>query len=178
MSKKILIVDDCLELRKLVFLALDDSGYQLSLASSADEAMGLLGDSPPDLIVLDVMMPGKLNGYQFCLLIKNTPRYRSVKVLLLTARSQKADILEGIRVKSDGYMVKPFSPTMLQIKVAELLGDSDALNSESPPEYGPNDKQGRIGAEVSFPPRPENLVNIRQEPSPLACLKRVPACGY
>ncbi|MDO9104824.1 MAG: response regulator [Methylovulum sp.] len=121
MRKNILIVDDHTDLRQLVSITLECSNYRLSQAASADEALRCIEDVQPDLMVLDVMMPGEMNGYQLCEKIKKHTQYQSIKVILLTARGQQADIQEGIRVKSDAYLVKPFSPLMLLKKVDELL---------------------------------------------------------
>ena len=124
MNKKVLIVDDHIDIRHLVSITLDCSNYQLLQAASADEALALLINNPPDLIVLDVMMPGKMNGFQLCEYIKNNPLYCSIKVILLTAKGSQKDIDEGNRVKSDAYLVKPFSPLTLLKKVDELLDKS------------------------------------------------------
>ncbi len=125
MNKKILIVDDNNELRQLITITLNCTSYQLINSSSADEALAILLENRPDLIVLDVMMPGSMSGYQLCEFIKNNPLYETIKVILLTARGQQSDIQEGIRVKSDGYLVKPFSPLLLLKKVDELLSDNE-----------------------------------------------------
>lgn len=161
MSKKILIVDDCIELRQLIAITLDGLSYTLSQASNADQALRLLADNRPDLIILDIMMPGKLNGFQLCEYVKNHPSYQSIKVILLTARSQRADVLEGIRVKSDAYIIKPFNPTLLRKKVDELLNDGDeTVNISKPPPDAPKNSST---LEFAFPPRPSSLVNIQHE---------------
>ena len=121
MRKKILIVDDHADLRQLVVLTLDDPNHEIIEACNADDALDMIMKDQPDLLVLDVMMPGKLNGLQLCEQIKNDPGLHSIKVILLTARGQQSDVSEGTRVKSDAYLVKPFSPMALLQKVQELL---------------------------------------------------------
>lgn len=168
MTTKILIVDDNQELRQLLTITLDAPDYQINLTDSADDALPLLTSFKPNIVITDVMMPGKMNGYQLCDCIKRSPEHSSAKVLLLTARGRPEDIKEGIRVKADAYMTKPFSPMLLQAKVNELIASigshADAATSKSstqPTEKKPSSKAPSI--EFSFPPRPTSLVNIQRE---------------
>ena len=163
MPKKVLIVDDCTDLRQLVFIALDYADYQLSQAASADEVLKMLANNPPDLIVLDVMMPGKINGYQLCEYIKNHPQYHSIKVILLTARGQKSDVQAGISAKSDAYLIKPFSPDLLHKKVDQLLGIDNNAAKVNHPEKKPDAPKSSPSMELIFPPRPSSMVNVQQE---------------
>ena len=169
MIKKILIVDDSIDLRKLVSLALDFPDFKLSEAESAEEAFSLIKQDIPDLIVLDVMLAGKLNGFQLCKHLKNNPLYDKIKIILLTAKGLRVDVQEGLSAKSDAYMVKPFSPTLLQKKVDDLL-QVDHLNMHLE-EVSATRAAGHSGAtldiseEFGFPSRPESLINIQQEMS-------------
>lgn len=113
MSKKILIVDDQGELRKLVRLTLQFNDYELHEAEDATKALRYIKILRPDVVVLDVMMPGEIDGYQLCDIIKNDPALKSIHVVLLTARGTRKDLQEGERVKADSYLVKPFSPLEL-----------------------------------------------------------------
>lgn len=126
MPKKILIVDDHADLRKLIRITLLGNAYELHEASTGDEAMILLPDLRPDLVILDVMMPGHLNGYQVCERIKADPELQGITVILVTARAQHTDIEEGMAAGADLYLIKPFSPMELLDKVATALGDSRA----------------------------------------------------
>ncbi len=130
MIKKVLIVDDSRDIRKLVALSLSFPNFKLAEAESAEQAFSLIKQDIPDLIVLDVMLAGKLNGFQLCKQLKNDPLYNKIKIILLTAKGLLMDVQEGISAKSDAYMVKPFSPTVLQKKVDELL-HVDHLNMHS-----------------------------------------------
>ncbi len=113
MSKRILIVDDHGDLRKLVRLTLQYGDFELHEAADATKALRFIKVLRPDIVVLDVMMPGEIDGYQLCDIIKNDPELESIHVVLLTARGSKTDIEEGVRVKVDSYLVKPFSPLEL-----------------------------------------------------------------
>lgn len=119
--KKILIVDDQPEMRQLVSFTLGYSNFELSQTSTAEKALIYVQENKIDLMILDIMMPGSMNGFQLCGLLKNDPQYEAIKILLLSARDQPADMEEGIKVKADAYLVKPFSPVSLQKKVVELL---------------------------------------------------------
>jgi CheY-like chemotaxis protein len=114
MSKKIiLIVDDQSELRKLVRMTLDFGDYELHEAKDGQEALEVTKILQPDLVILDVMMPGKVDGYQVCEKLKKDNDKKIPYVILLTARGQKTDLEEGERVGADKYIVKPFSPLEL-----------------------------------------------------------------
>lgn len=123
MPKKILIVDDHADLRKLIRITLLGTDHALSEAATGDEAMVRIREDRPDLVILDVMMPGDLNGYQVCSRIKNDPELRGTTVILVTARAQAADIEQGEAAGADMYLIKPFSPMQLLEKVTTALGD-------------------------------------------------------
>ncbi len=111
--KKILIVDDLGELRKLIRMTLEFGDYELHEADNGVRALELVESIKPDLIVLDVMMPGELDGFQVCERIKQDKKTREIHVLLLTARGQKSDVEKGKSVGANSYLVKPFSPLEL-----------------------------------------------------------------
>lgn len=111
--KKILIVDDQGELRMLVRMTLEFGDYELHEADDGVRALELVESINPDLVILDVMMPGELNGYQVCERIKQGKKSGATRVLMLTARGQKSDIEMGESVGADNYLVKPFSPLEL-----------------------------------------------------------------
>ena len=120
-TKRVLIVDDHMELRKLVRMTLDYDGYEIHEAENGDRALEMVGELRPDVLVLDVMMPGSLDGYQVCEAVKSDPTLTSVNVILLTARGQQRDLVQGAKVKADSYLVKPFSPLELIDTVERAL---------------------------------------------------------
>lgn len=113
MSTRILIVDDHGDLRKLVRLTLDLGEYELHEAEGGMRALELMDVVRPDVMILDVMMPGELNGIQVCEQIKSAEATRHIKVFLLSAKGQQTDIDVGLAAGADGYLVKPFSPLQL-----------------------------------------------------------------
>lgn len=122
-KKSILIVDDQGELRKLVRMTLDFSNYELHEAEDGQRALELAKVIQPDLVILDVMMPGEIDGYQVCERIKQGGSGKIPYVMILTARGQKIDLDEGDRVGADDYLVKPFSPLELIENVKYALGE-------------------------------------------------------
>lgn len=110
--KKILIVDDQADIRRLIRLTIPKH-YEITEATSADEAHERIRNDPPQAVVLDVMMPGEIDGYELCRRIKADPALARIHVVLVTARGQESDRQHGTVVGSDGYFVKPFSPLAL-----------------------------------------------------------------
>ena len=121
MNTRILIVDDQDELRKLVRMTLEYADYVLYEAENGARALELLKAVQPQLVVLDAMMPGGLDGFQVCEIIKSSPETCNIQVLMLSAKGQKSDLEQGQRVGADAYLVKPFSPLELIDKVESLL---------------------------------------------------------
>lgn len=121
-DKKILVVDDQPDIRMLVRLALESTGrYQFFEASDGATALELTRSLRPHLIVLDVTLPGELDGLQVCGLVKRDPMLQSTAVILLTSRGQYTDIAAGERAGADAYMLKPFSPLELINTVAKMM---------------------------------------------------------
>ena len=119
--KKILIVEDQPDIRKLIRMTLEFEDYEIHEA--ADGAFGLRMASAvgPDLVLLDVMMPGELDGLQVCQRIKSDPKLAGLKVVLLTARGQARDRDAGQLAGADDYLVKPFSPLQLIETIERLV---------------------------------------------------------
>jgi DNA-binding response OmpR family regulator len=117
---KILIVDDDLDLVKLVNEILVGNGFEVFTASSGEEALSVINDIEPDLIVLDVVLPG-LSGYELCRKIKSKKSLDSTKVLFLTVLSRDVDLKWMRECECDGYLAKPFENDELLKKVDEML---------------------------------------------------------
>jgi len=119
MKEKLLIVDDQEDLRKMLRLALGYGKYHLLEAGDGETALALARAEKPNVILLDVMMPGSLDGIAVCRAIKADPELARCFVVLLTARGQTADYAAGDAAGADAYMVKPFSPAKL-VEVVEM----------------------------------------------------------
>jgi|YelNatPaOPRAMG01_1025707.scaffolds.fasta_scaffold00024_23 DNA-binding response OmpR family regulator len=118
--KKILIIEDEEAIRFILEKRLSDAGYFVISAEDGIEGLNKLRKENPDLIVLDLMLPG-LDGYQICSLIKRDRRYAHIPVLILTARIQQKDYEMAMAVGADAFLTKPFESQVLLNKIAELL---------------------------------------------------------
>lgn len=121
---KILVVEDRPEIRLLVAMAVKPFGHTLIEADSGETGLAAVRLHRPDLILLDVMMPGEINGYGICRIIKQDPELRDTPVVMMTALAQASDIEEGMAAGADDYVVKPFSLVALRSIIGRLLGRS------------------------------------------------------
>jgi DNA-binding response OmpR family regulator len=117
---KVLIVDDEDGVRSLVRMTLGDS-YDILQASTAAQALIVVGEHRPHLVLLDVMLPDG-SGVDVCRVLKHDPATASILVLMLTAKAQQSDLVEAERAGADGYFTKPFSPVALIRRVEQILG--------------------------------------------------------
>lgn len=121
MKKKILVVDDQADIRRLVRMVMGNR-YEIMEAEEGVTALSLVRGHHPDLVVLDVMMPGEMDGYQVLEAIKNDPLLNDIRVIMLTACGQKQDYEMGKNFGADDYFIKPFSPFRLACAVDGLIG--------------------------------------------------------
>ena len=120
--KKILIVDDQMEVRRLVEMTLSVEDYQVLQAESGEKAIEIVKTEKPDLIIMDIMMPGGIDGLETTRILKNDPETKDTTIIMLTAKGQKADREKGLEAGASDYFSKPFSPLDLIKKVEEILG--------------------------------------------------------
>lgn len=120
---KILVTDDQADLRRLVRWALEllAVDFELEEASNGSLALAKAREHKPDIMLLDVMMPGGVDGLEVCSQVKADPALARTKVILLSAKGQSSDINAGLAAGADAYMVKPFSPMRLLEMVEEML---------------------------------------------------------
>ncbi len=120
--KKILIVDDQLEVRELVEITLRSEDYKILQAKNAREAIETVEAEKPDLVIMDIMMPGEIDGLEATRLLKENSQTKDCKIIMLTAKGQTTDLDKGFTAGADGYFIKPFSPLDLIKKVEEMIG--------------------------------------------------------
>lgn len=125
-NPRILIVDDQDVLRKLISLTLGGGGYDLVEAIDGPGAMQEIQNEPPDLILLDLMLPGGIDGIEICRRVREDPRCANTKVVLLTAADQATQRERAQAVGVDRYFPKPFSPRELRELVESLLTEQPA----------------------------------------------------
>ena len=120
MSKKILIADDEPNIVAALEFLLQRNGYEVRAARNGDEALKLIEADPPDLVLLDVMMPIR-SGYEVCQRIRENPQWRAIKVIMLSAKGRDTEVNKGLQTGADLYVTKPFSTRDLMAKVSGLL---------------------------------------------------------
>ena len=116
----ILIVDDTLTGRKALELLLKEEGYRLAFASNGDEALRRAGEFEPDVILLDVMMPG-MDGFEVCQRMRSDPDLLDVPILMLSSLTDRNDRLKGISAGADDFISKPFDKAELLIRVRTII---------------------------------------------------------
>jgi CheY-like chemotaxis protein len=122
MSAKILVVEDEPENRLLIGMILTTEGYQVIPAVDGADALARLASEPPDLILLDLMMP-QMNGFEVLERLRADPMTAPVPVIVLTALAQERDIARAVSSGAQGYVIKPFEPDELLKRIRQAIGD-------------------------------------------------------
>ena len=120
MPKEILIVDDEPNVVVPIQFLMEQQGYRVMIAERGEDALDLIYQYKPDLVLLDIMLPG-IDGYEVCEIVCLNPNYRDVKIIFLTAKGREVEIAKGLALGADAYITKPFSNAALVAKVKELL---------------------------------------------------------
>lgn len=121
MAHRILITEDQPDICKLIRMTLEFGDFEIHEAHDGETGLSMARAVKPHLMLLDVMMPGLLDGYQVCKRIKQDPALRHIKVIMLTARGQASDLEMGEAAGADAYLVKPFSPLELIERVEGMV---------------------------------------------------------
>ncbi len=119
-KQTILVVDDEEDIRELVRLNLSREGYKILLCETGEQALNQAFSKVPDLIVLDLMLPG-IDGLEVCKRLRNDPKTQQIPLVMLTAKGEEADIVSGLELGADDYITKPFSGKVLTARVRRLL---------------------------------------------------------
>jgi len=117
---KILVVDDEPDVLRLASIILESEGYMVVTASSGEEALRMVSEGKPDLVLLDVVMPG-LSGLDVCRELKRREETRGIPVIMFTALGSEVDMMLARGEKADGYILKPFTRRLLLEKVERSL---------------------------------------------------------
>src|SRR5262245_10334619 len=118
--ERILVVDDEEDLLELVNYNLSKEGYRVSCVGTGEEALAEARKSLPELIVLDLLLP-HVDGLEVCRLLKSDQNTKHIPVIMLTAKSEEADVVSGLELGADDYLTKPFSPRVLLARVKAVL---------------------------------------------------------
>jgi DNA-binding response OmpR family regulator len=122
MAKVILVVDDEPNILLSLEYLMEQAGYEVRSARDGEAALAEIERAPPDLVLLDVMMP-KRDGFEVCQLIRARPEWRDIKVIMLTAKGREIEREKGISLGADDYVTKPFATRELVDKVRQTLGE-------------------------------------------------------
>ena len=126
----ILVVDDEDDILELVQYNLMREGYHVSGVTSGEEGLKALRQNLPDLVILDLMLPG-VDGFEVCRLIKSDPKTQHIPVIMLTAKGEETDIVAGLELGADDYVTKPFKPRILIARVKAALRAKATKNNEN-----------------------------------------------
>lgn len=126
MSAKILVVDDDTALSEMISIVLESSSYQARTCADGSKAVEVFREFEPDLVLLDLMLPG-MNGIEIC---KTIREFSAVPIIMLTAKSDTSDVVEGLEAGADDYVPKPFKPKELLARVAARLRSLEAIDSD------------------------------------------------
>ena len=131
MKETILIIDDDAALAKIVQINLEREGYKTVVASSGVEGLQKAYSNQPNLVILDIMMPG-MDGWITC---RRLREISDVPIIMLTARGMEADVVKGLELGADDYIVKPFGTKVLLARIHALLRRTDTSATKKPPIY-------------------------------------------
>jgi len=142
MPHSVLVVDDDPLLAEMVGLHLSDAGYAVEYCADGAEAVGVCSTVQPDIVLLDVMLPGK-DGISVCRGIRETS---GVPIIMLTARTDKEDVIAGLEAGADDYIEKPFQPDILLARIKVRLRSTPA---QAPAANGGNTKIGDLDIDIA-----------------------------
>jgi two-component system alkaline phosphatase synthesis response regulator PhoP len=131
-NERILIVDDEEDVLELVRYHLDKNGYKVDTAASGEEAISEARKKSPDLIILDLMLPG-IDGLEVCKKLKSDLKTEPIPIIMLTAKGEESDIVTGLELGAEDYLTKPFSPKVLIARIRRILHRSVSRDLERPP---------------------------------------------
>lgn len=124
MTKSVLVVDDEPNIVLSLEFLLKQAGFDVRVARDGDAALAAVQELPPDLILLDVMTPGR-DGYEVCQTIRANPAWKNIRIIMLTAKSREVEQEKGLALGADDYVTKPFSTRDLVEKVKHLITHGD-----------------------------------------------------
>jgi DNA-binding response OmpR family regulator len=129
-AQTILIVDDEEDIRAVLQARLETSGFQVRTASNGMDALDSIRSNPPDLVVLDIMLPD-IDGFGVCALVKRDQRLSRIPIILLTARCQPRDRVTGAALGADAFLSKPFNADELLVEVRRVLDGHEKIDERT-----------------------------------------------
>ncbi len=120
MAATILVVEDEPAIQELISYSLRQAGYVVFCAEDAEQAMSVVNDALPDLVLLDWMLPG-MSGVELARVLRHAARTKTIPIIMLTARADESDKIAGLEIGADDYLTKPFSPRELIARIKAVL---------------------------------------------------------
>ncbi len=120
MAATILVVEDEPAIQELISYSLRQAGHVVFCAENAEQAMAVVNDALPDLVLLDWMLPG-MSGVEFARMLRHATRTKTIPIIMLTARAEESDKIAGLEIGADDYITKPFSPRELIARIKAVL---------------------------------------------------------
>ncbi len=120
MTQRVLIIEDEPEIAGLIQLHLDRAGFQATTCDNGEDGLASIAEHAPDLVILDLMLPG-IDGLEVCRQLKYDAATRMIPIIMVTARGEESDVVSGLEMGADDYIVKPFSPRELSARVRAVL---------------------------------------------------------
>lgn len=127
----ILVIDDEEDLLELIEYNLAKEGYQVSTVTSGERALDMVRQTPPQLILLDWMLPG-LDGLEICKRLKSDRKTQNIPIIMISAKGEDVDLVTGLEIGADDYIPKPFSPRVLLARVKNALRRKNNSSSDEP----------------------------------------------
>lgn len=163
-KKSVLVVEDDEDIRKLVSYTLLKEGFQVAGVASGEEALSTTQSQPPDLVLLDLMLPG-MDGLTVCKKFRSNPQTAKVAIVILTAKGEEVDIVAGLNAGANDYITKPFSRNVLIARVRAALRNTNS-GTVATPEPDESDGILRIHNLAVHPGK--HLVTVDDEPVELS----------
>lgn len=135
MKKTVLVVDDEIHIQELIKFNLDKNGYDVLTADNGIDALKIINESTPSLILLDLMLPG-IDGLEVCKSVRKNPKTENIPIIMITAKEEELDKILGLELGADDYITKPFSVRELMARVKAILRRVSTNESSNTIQYG------------------------------------------
>jgi len=129
-KERLLLIEDDKDIQELLRYNLSKEGYQIVQAFTGEEGLKAARGKSPDLIILDLMLPG-MDGLEVCKLLKKEPKTEGIPVVMLTAKGEESDVVAGLEIGAEDYVLKPFSPKVLIARIRTVLRRTHRLVEEN-----------------------------------------------
>jgi len=146
-AERILIIEDDPEIREMLKFAFIREGWQLNMVSTGEEGLKIIESKETDCIILDIMLPG-MDGLKTLKKIRENIKFQTLPVILCTARGEESDIIAGLELGADDYVVKPYSPRILAARIRAALRRNENAKTQSEGSQNKTLRYGKINLDI------------------------------